>query len=76
MTGIMISNELDERVHKLSRTGPRKDPCGALNGMCCGQDGELDIIMLWCMSEKYDLNQRITVPEMLKCLWRRCKRKE
>ena len=47
---------------------------GIPNGRCCGQDSVPDMLMLWYLFEKYDLNHRRTVPEMPKCLWRRCKR--
>ena len=55
-------------VYKLNRTGPRMDPCGTLNGRCCEQDNVPDIVMLWCLSEKYDLNHRRAGPEMPNCL--------
>ena len=57
MTEIMISNDLAERCNiKLIRTGPRTNPCGTQNERCCGQDSVPDKLMLWCLSEKYDLN--------------------
>ena len=71
MTEIMISNLVMTRqkyvVYKLNRTRPRTDPCGTPNGRCCGQDSVPDMLMLWYMSEKYDLNPRRVVPEMPKC---------
>ena len=61
MTEIMIivMTWLRDIVHKLNRTGPRTDSCGTPNGRCCGQDSvpyNNIMLMLWCMSEKYDLN--------------------
>ena len=47
---------LRDVVYKLNRTGPRTDPCGTPYGRCCGQDSVPDMLMLWCLSEKYDLN--------------------
>ena len=48
-------------VYHLSRTGLRTDPSGTPNRRCCGQDNVPDMLMLWCLSEKYDLNHRRTV---------------
>ena len=59
---------LSDVVYKLNRTGPRMDLCGTPNGRCCGQDNVPDMFMLWCLSEKYDLNHRRGGPEMPKCL--------
>ena len=57
MTEIMISNDLGvDVVYKLNRTKTRTDPCSTLNGRCCGQDSVLDMLILWCLSKKYDLN--------------------
>ena len=43
-------------LYKLNRTGPRTVPCSTPNGRCGGQDSVPGILMLWCLSEKYDLN--------------------
>ena len=53
-------------VYKLIRTGSRTDPCGTPNGRCCWQDSVPDMLMLWCLSEKYDLNHRRAVQELPK----------
>ena len=55
---------LRDVVYKLKRTGPRTYPCGTLNRRCCGQDSVPDMLILWCLCEKYDLNHRRAVPEM------------
>ena len=43
MTEIMISNYLIIT-------------CRTLNGRCCGHDSVPDMLTLWCLSKKYDLN--------------------
>ena len=65
---------LSDVVYKLNRTGPRTDPCGTPNGRFCGQDSVPDMLILWYLSEKYDLNHRRAGLEMPNYLWRRCKR--
>ena len=67
-------NWLRDVVHKLKRSGLRTDPCGTPNGSYCGQDSVSDMLMLQCLSEKYDLNHRRAVQEIPKCLRRRRKR--
>ena len=62
---------LRDVVDKLNRTGLRTDPCGTPNGRCCGQDSVSGMLMLQCLSEKYDLNHRRDVQEIPKCLRRR-----
>ena len=57
---------LSDVAYKLNRRGPRTDPCGTPNGMCCGQDNVPDMLILWYLSEKYDLNNRRAEPEKLK----------
>ena len=59
---------LSDVVYKLNRTGPRTDPCGTPIGNCCGQDNVPDMLMVWCMSENYNLNPRTVVREMAICL--------
>ena len=56
---------LSDAVYKLNRTQLRTDPCGTPNGRCCGQDSVLDMLMLWCLSEKYELSYRRAVPEIV-----------
>ena len=47
---------LSDVVYKLNGTGPRTDPCDTPNGRGCGQDSVPDLLMLWYLSEKYNLN--------------------
>ena len=56
---------LSDVVYKLNRSGPRMDPCGTPNGRYYGQDNGPDtMLILWYLSEKYDLNHRRAGPEM------------
>ena len=48
---------LRDVVYKLDRTRPRTDPCSTPNRRCCGQDGVPDMLMLWYLCEKHDLNR-------------------
>ena len=62
-SGYLVSIQL----HKCAQVGPITDPCSTLNGRC-GQDNVPDMLVLWCLSEKYDLNHRRAGLEMSKCL--------
>ena len=55
-------------MYKLSITGSKTDPCGTQKGRFCGQDIVPDMLILWCLSKKYDLNTQQAVPEMPTCL--------
>ena len=49
---------LSDVVYKLNRTGPRTNPSGTPNGRC-GHNKVPDMLMLWYLSEKYNLNEEL-----------------
>ena len=46
---------------------------GTPNGIYCGHECEPDTLILWYRFDKYELNHRRYMPEIPKCLSKRCK---